>query len=157
MKRLWSFVLICSAMFLSACVRPSHAIRINESLPNNAPVEKETVVTYVQQGCPNSNGNCSLEDKEFRGHEEVIIQDVRQIEFYRYSRLTCDYAKVPDFVHEEIYYVVWYKDGVPYQSIKAFCDESSQEFKAFLVCNGENQTKELPVLKNSGEWVIDIK
>ena len=32
------------ALFFTACPYPSHLIRVNESLPKNAPVEKETIV-----------------------------------------------------------------------------------------------------------------
>ena len=38
-------------LLLSACVPPTHVIRINESLPKNASIEKESVVVYYQH-CP---------------------------------------------------------------------------------------------------------
>ena len=36
------------ALLFTACPYPSHLIRVNESLPKNAPVEKETIVAYAQ-------------------------------------------------------------------------------------------------------------
>ena len=146
---------VCAVMLLSACVLPSHAIRINESLPKNAPIENETVVTYVQPGCSNPKGDCPL--KYIIGHYETLVRDVRQVEFYRYSRMTCVYEDVSISARDYKYYVVWHKEGVPYRAIEAFCDEKSQDFKAYLVYDEDKQRKELPVLKNSGEWVIDIK
>lgn len=154
-KPLFTILLLCSALFLTACVPPSHAIRINESLPKNAPIEKESVVTYARPDCP--KGECSLQDEFIVGHSEVNTADQRQIEFYRYSRMTCDIKKVSMSARDYKYYVVWHYEGVPYRVIEAFCDEKSQEFRAFLLDDKDKQRKELPVLKNSGEWVIEVK
>ena len=109
-KPLFTILLLCSALFLTACVLPSHAIRINESLPKNAPIEKESVVTYARPDCP--KGECSLQDEFIVGHSEVNTADQRQIEFYRYSRMTCDIKKVSMSARDYKYYVVWHYEGI---------------------------------------------
>ena len=55
--------------------------------------------------------------------------------------------------------MVWHKEGVPYRTIKMFCDESSQVFKAILL--SDNGSKELPILRTSSDefadWVVEVK
>lgn len=62
---------------LMGCVPPSHLIRINESLPKNATIEKESVVVYAQRDCP---GDCPLSDKDVEWHSATIYKNVRQIQ-----------------------------------------------------------------------------
>ena len=142
------------AMFFVACVPPSHPIRINESLPKNAPIEKQSVVVYAQYD--GFKGNTPLKDKDILESHTIYSEGLRQIEFSRTNKMTCDPIKLgtsPRFN----YYVVWYKEGEAYQTLKAYCDETSKEFKAFLVYNEQNRAQELNVYTEFSEWVIEVK
>ena len=144
-------------LFFTACPYPSHLIRVNESLPKNAPVEKETIVAYVQMDC--SSGDCPLENKNVHWYALNYDGDTRQIEFYRYGPKSCEPSRLWGDRSRDRYFVVWYKEGVPYRTIKMFCDESSQVFKAILL--SDNESKELPILRTSNdefaEWVVEVK
>ena len=130
------------ALFLEACVLPSHPIRVNESLPKNAPIEKQSVVVYKQHD--GLKGDTPLKDKDILGSHTIYSEGLRQIEFWRTNKLTCDPIKLGNS-SRVVYYVVWYKEGEAYQTLKAYCDEKSEKFKAFLVYNEQNRTQELNV------------
>ena len=150
-------LLLLAALFFTACPYPSHLIRVNESLPKNAPVEKETIVAYVQRDC--SSGDCPLENKNVHWHALNYDGNTRQIEFYRYGPRSCKPSSSWGDNSRDRYFVVWHRDGVPYRTIKMFCDESSQVFKAILL--SDNESKELPILRTSNDefadWVVEVK
>ena len=142
------------ALLLVACVPPSHPIRINESLPKNAPIEKQSVVVYVQDD--GLKGDTPLKDKDILGSHTIYSEGLRQIEFWRTDKITCDPIKLGNS-SRFVYYVVWYKEGEAYQTLKAYCDEKSEKFRAFLVYNKQNRTQELSVSTEYSEWVIEVK
>ena len=150
-------LLLLVALLFTACTYPSHLIRVNESLPKNAPIEKESVVAYVQRDC--SSGDCPLENKNVHWHALNYDGNTRQIEFYRYGPRSCKPGSSWGDNSRDRYFVVWHKDGVPYRTIKMFCDESSQVFKAILL--SDNESKELPILRTSNDefadWVVEVK
>lgn len=144
-------------LLLSACVPPTHVIRINESLPKNASIEKESVVVYYQH-CP--QGDCSLNDKNVKMNDwgVTVNEDIRQIEFHRLGpRATCNPEGIFWKSPHNVYYVLWYNAGEPYRAIKGYCDDKSQDFKVVLLYDGINKDKEIPVLKTQDGWVVEVK
>lgn len=144
-------------LLLSACVPPTHVIRINESLPKNASIEKESVVVYSQH-CP--QGDCSLNDKnvERKWWSVTVNEDIRQIEFHRSGpRATCNPGMFWKSQRDYVYYVLWYNAGEPYRAIKGYCDGESPDIKVVLLYDGINKDKEIPVLKTQDGWVVEVK
>jgi hypothetical protein len=149
---------VCAVMLLSACVPPHHVIRVNESLPKNAPIENESIVVYTQKD--SLNGKNSLTDNDVISSYYLTYNgDVRQIEFIRFGAMTCDSDKIREADRGYVYYVVWYKEGEPHREIKLFCDEPTHNFKVSLFDYNENQTKDLDVVGDSSEyeWVVEVK
>lgn len=131
------------ALLFTACPYPSHLICVNESLPKNAPIEKESVVAYVQRDC--SSGDCPLENKNVHWHALNYDGDTRQIEFYRYGPKSCEPSRLWGDRSRDRYFVVWYKEGVPYRTLMISCDDSTRDLKAVFLSGDES--REAPVLK----------
>lgn len=128
------------ALLLTGCVLPSHIIRVNESLPKDAPIEQQSVVAYryatsdscLEKDCGNDIRVINPPTIRYDGTR-------RQIEINRMGRIPCD-PKLPDGPQS----VIWYKDNIPYKTLKMFCDDASQKFKAVLY-EGEKQVREIQV------------
>ena len=168
------------ALLFTACPYPSHLIRVNESLPKNAPVEKETIVAYAQGDC--SSGDCPLENKNNCFHRMIYVffcqkcwkkkdlvkvlrlnlpekssfydGDTRQIEFYRYGPKSCEPSRLWGDRSRDRYFVVWYKEGVPYRTLMISCDDSTRDLKAVFLSGDES--RESPVLRSSDDEFADL-
>lgn len=150
-KLIASFFLLFLCFSLVGCHPPSHLIRINESLPKNATIEKESVVVYAQTNCP---GDCPLSDKDVKWHSATIYKNVRQIQFTRYGRMTCDPDELWEGYRGYNYYVIWYREGVAHRGIQAYCDAEKKEF---VVKNILDKTTHVTFLKSRDEWVVEVK
>lgn len=140
------------ALLFTACPYPSHLIRVNESLPKNAPVEKETIVAYAQGDC--SSGDCPLENKNVHWYALNYDGDTRQIEFYRYGPKSCEPSRLWGDRSRDRYFVVWYKEGVPYRTLMISCDDSTRDLKAVFLSGDES--RESPVLRSSDDEFADL-
>ena len=145
-------LLLLAALLFTACPYPSHLIRVNESLPKNAPVEKETIVAYAQGDC--SSGDCPLENKNVHWYALNYDGDTRQIEFYRYGPKSCEPSRLWGDRSRDRYCVVWYKEGVPYRTLMISCDDSTRDLKAVFLSGDES--REAPVLRTSDDEFADL-